>query len=103
MASFLDWRNPELDSENSPYYLSLRRQTDPNLSAPGEPVPVTIEGSDPGELHEGIRSGEVAISWVIPNVSACSTVVLELEGPDMSRGRAVREIVLVAKSLRSAG
>src|SRR6266545_2154344 len=33
MASFLDWRNAELDSETAPYYVLLRRQTDPNLSA----------------------------------------------------------------------
>jgi hypothetical protein len=63
-------------------------------------VPVSIEGSNPGDLYEGKNLGDAAIFWVIPNVISCATVVLSMVAADMSRERALREIVRVAESLR---
>jgi hypothetical protein len=100
MASFLDWRSPLDKGTTPPYYVILYRQSDPNLSAPGLSVSVSIEGSGPGDLHEGKGPGEAAIFWVIPNVTSCSTVILSMNAPDMSGQRALKEIVSIAESLR---
>src|SRR5205823_1039870 len=79
----LDWRNPYWKKAIPPYYVVLRQQTTPNLGAPGDLVPVTIDGSDEGGFYEGEVPGDAAISWVIPNVTSCSTITLELVGPDL--------------------
>jgi hypothetical protein len=102
VASLLDWRSPLDQGTTSPYYVTLTRQSDPNLSAPGVSIRVTVEGSDPGELYEGIEPGEAAIYWVIPNVTSCSTIELSMVAPDMTRERALKEIVKIAESLRPA-
>lgn len=99
--SRLDWRNPLWGKAFPPYFVSLVRTTDPNLAAPGRPVPVTIEGSDLGSLYEGKEPGEASIYWVIPNVESCSTLALWLAAPDMSRRQTLKEILLIAKSLGS--
>jgi hypothetical protein len=99
-SASLEWRNPNWEQGIPPSYVTLRRQTEPNLGAPGDPVAVTIDGSDEGGFYEGEVPGDAAISWVIPNATSCSTVALELVAPDMSRSEAKREIVKIAESLR---
>jgi hypothetical protein len=101
-SASLEWRNPNWEQGIPPSYVTLRRQTEPNLGAPGDPVAVTIDGSDEGGFYEGEVPGDAAISWVIPNATSCSTVALELVAPDMSRSEAKREIVRIAESLRPA-
>ncbi|TMK83234.1 MAG: hypothetical protein E6G44_12175 [Actinobacteria bacterium] len=101
-SAVLDWRNPHWQTDIPPYYVQLGSHTEPNLAAPGDPVAVTIEGSDPGELYEGKTPGEVSIYWAVPNRTSCSTVALELVAPDMTRSRARTETVRIAASLRPA-
>lgn len=98
--AILDWRNPHWKDNAAPYYVILRRQSEPNLSAPGEPVEIRIEGSDPGDLYEGKLSGETSIYWVVPNLTSCSTIALDLVAPDMTRSDAKRAIIRIARSLR---
>jgi hypothetical protein len=101
--SFLDWRNPHRTNRVEPFYVMLLRTSEPNLSAPVEQVGITIEGSRAGEVHEGKQPGEASVYWVIPNVTACSTVALWLAAPGLSRMQAKAEVTRIAESLRPGG
>jgi len=66
-------------------------------------VSIPIDGWDPGELYDGKQPGEASVYWVIPNVTACSTVAIWFSAPDMTRKQARREARRIAESLRPTG
>jgi hypothetical protein len=101
--AFLDWTDPHDAMGHFHYKVTLVRTGQYNLGAPGTPVDVSIEGSDPGELYDGKQPGEASIYWVIPNVTACSTVAIWFSSQDMTRKQAREEIKRIARSLRPAG
>jgi hypothetical protein len=100
--AFLTWTDPPEAMGHFRYKVSLVRTGQYNLGAPGSPVDVSIEGSDPGELYDGKQAGEASIYWVIPNVTACSTVAIWFSAPDITWKQARAEVRKIAESLRPA-
>jgi hypothetical protein len=97
--ALMDWRNPRWKEELPPYYVELVRKSEPVLGGSTQSVKVSIEGSGEGVLYEGETPNTPSIVWVIPNVTSCSTVVLRLVAPDMTREQATDAIVKIAESL----
>lgn len=99
----MDWRNPRWKRDFPPYFVELVRKSEPIFGSSEHSVSVFIEGSDVGTLYEGETPNSPSIAWVIPNIPSCSTVVLRLVAPDMTRAQAMKTIIKIAEHLRPAG
>jgi len=62
-------------------------------------VPVWIEASSMGQLHDGAEPGTAFISWSLREAGTCASITLRLAAPSMTTARAEREVERIARSL----
>ncbi len=76
----------------------VRSSIDPPATA-GTPVPVWIEGSSMGQLHDGAEPGTAFVFWSLSEAGTCTSITLRLAAPSMTTTQAELEVERIARSL----